>query len=132
MKKHKRVYIAAPYELIKQAESIGERIISLGHEVTSRWITGETPMQDNSFEENNKFACMDLDDIDSADVFLLLNPPGWEQKGTGGRHWETGVAFSRGKEIIILGVRSNIFHWFLHTIVVETIDQAMVALGESL
>ncbi len=92
-----------------------------GHVVTSRWLKAGHEM---GAKEDRVFALEDLDDVATASVLLAINPPGWEEKGTGGRHVELGYALARGKRVILMGKRSNVFH--------ALVDEVIDTLGEVL
>lgn len=115
------IYIAAPYELRDEAIEVMRDMIVRGNIVTSRWLIGKDVNCDES-------ARMDLDDIDAAATLLLLNPIEYSNKGTGGRHTEVGYAIALSKRIIIIGARSNIFHYLDSIIVVDTVKQALEVL----
>jgi nucleoside 2-deoxyribosyltransferase len=111
-----RFYIAAPYswrERIK--EFIGE-LEDLGIESTTSWVNETVSIAAGSSlsdeERNRHFAEIDIQDIDRADVVVVftidpLGPP----KPRGGRHWETGYAYGKGKEIVVVGPPENLFHF---------------------
>ena len=108
-----KVYIAAPYPIRDRAVSVMHVLELTGIEVTSRWLKAPDEMTD-------EHARKDLEDVAEADVLLALNPDGWEEKGTGGRHVELGYALARGKPVLLVGERSNIFH---HLSTVTQIDE---------
>lgn len=99
-----RVYIAAPAPLIDHARALRNVLVAAGDQVTARWL-------DVPFEDTPAAARMDLDDIDAADLLIALNPEPWRQKGTGGRHVELGYALARGKQVLLVGARTNVFHY---------------------
>jgi nucleoside 2-deoxyribosyltransferase len=104
-----KVYIAAPFGDLKFAALIAKGLKQTADiDCTSRWLTAESDLSDT-------WARNDLADIDSADVFVALNAEAWNrpeaQKGSGGRHVELGYALAKGKPIVLVGVRSNIFHF---------------------
>ncbi|MDP3720809.1 MAG: hypothetical protein Q8T13_23855 [Acidobacteriota bacterium] len=99
-----KVYIAAPFQLKSEAVVLLALLQGAGYEVTSTWLR-VTDMPDT-----DQAARLDLADIDRSDVLVAMNPHGWESKGTGGRHGEFLYAHAKGKELILLGVRSNVFH----------------------
>ena len=43
-------------------------------------------------------------------MLVALNPDAWADRGTGGRHVEFGYALALGKALIVVGVRSHVFH----------------------
>lgn len=110
-----KIYIAAPYEMRRKACSIASWLESQGIEVTSRWLAGEVG-------EQSAWAQNDLDDIDRADLLLALNPEEYRNKGTGGRHGEFLYAHARGKQLVLVGVRTNIFHHLDCVRVIERIE----------
>lgn len=98
------VYIAAPFQLRATAQLVRSGALSLGLISTARWL-------DVDLENwNDEWARKDLDDLDRAQILLLVNPADWATEGTGGRHVELGYAIARRKTIVLLGARTNIFH----------------------
>lgn len=117
------VYIAAPWPCQALARELRDTLVYFGWQVIARWIDMPGPAVDTA-----EHARMDLDDIDAADDVVLLNPPGWENTGTGGRHFETGYAYHAGKRLILLGVRSHVFHALEAVVQVEDIAAVMTQL----
>ena len=108
-----KVYLAAPYGCRDYAIRI-MRMLELQHiEVTSRWLKDDTETLSDEWARN------DLADVARADILIALNPEGWENKGTGGRHVEYGYALALNKIVVLVGERSNIFH---HLSSVKQID----------
>lgn len=93
-----------------------------GIEVTSRWLKAPDELCD-------EHARKDLDDVESADALVAFNPAGWENIGTGGRHVELGYALRGDKPIVLVGVRSNIFHHLNDVTVVDTLEEAITWLN---
>ena len=106
-----RVYVAAPNELLELARTVAGDLERAGIQVTSRWLNGLDTRCDAS-------ASVDLEDVSSADILLLINPIGWELRGSGGRHVEFGYALALRKKVLVVGVRSHIFHHLNHVRVV--------------
>lgn len=117
------VYIASPWPLKAAAECLADALLNAGLVVTARWL-----QLGNIAQDDDAGARMDLADIAAADAVLLINPPGWENHGTGGRHVECGYALALRKRLIVLGVRSNVFHRLNDVTVVATVDEAIAAL----
>ncbi len=107
-----QVYIAAPYPVRDLAIRMMRRLELQRMYVTSRWLKQED-------EINEAHALMDLADVACADVIVVLNPEGWCNFGTGGRHVELGYAIALKKPILLVGERSNIFH---HLSCVKVVD----------
>lgn len=99
-----KVYIAAPFPLKSEAAALMNFLVAAGHAVTSTWLRVD------DMPDTDAAARLDLADVHSADVLVALNPPGWEVKGSGGRHVELGAALTLGKPVILLGPRTNVFH----------------------
>lgn len=118
-----RIYIAAPYQLRHVAVEMRADLTSRGHVITSRWLMETHDVDEKLSDERNAvLAHEDIQDIRAADTVLALNPPGWESKGTGGRHFEFGVALILGKSLILFGVRSNAFHYLSEIRVIERLE----------
>ena len=118
------VYITAPYPCRDRAVEAMNILEGWGCAVTSRWLK-----QDDELTE--KYALEDLADVAAADVLFVINPEGWENSGTGGRHVELGYALALGKRIVLLGARSNIFHYISSITVVSTMEEALMILSGS-
>lgn len=112
-----KVYIAAPYELHGKACATASWLESQGIEVTSSWLNPGT------FGNDDKTARLDLDDVARADLLLALNPEAWRKSGTGGRHVELGYALALGKQIVLVGVRTNVFHHLDCVRVIERVEE---------
>src|SRR5437016_5058622 len=75
----------------------------MGYVITSRWLTEHNgmPAEQASTE--------DLEDIDKADALVLFTmiPEGGI---TGGREFESGYAYAKGKKLYLVGDQVNVFH----------------------
>ena len=110
-----KVYIAAPYPCRDEAIAIMHKLEAAGHEVTSRWLKSPDELAD-------EHARKDLDDVARADVLLAINAEAWENKGTGGRHVEFGYAIALGLRLVLIGRRSNIFHYLSDVHVIAKLE----------
>lgn len=110
-----KVYIAAPYPIRDYAIWVMHQLEARGYEVTSRWLKAPDELAD-------EHARKDLADVDAADILLALNPPDWHNAGTGGRHVEFGYAVARGKQIVLWGAKSNIFHYLSDVKVIDSLE----------
>lgn len=87
--------------------------------MSSRWLRGghewvgtaddEIPVQHLA-----RFATEDLEDIDAADVLVCFTEPPRTGPARGGRHVEMGYALAKGKPIICVGHRENVFYCLPH------------------
>jgi nucleoside 2-deoxyribosyltransferase len=98
-----RVYVAAPYPERDAARRVAQALEQAGLDVTSTWVRQDDAPSDAS-------ARRDLADLARADVLVALNPAAWADRGTGGRHVEFGYALALGKALVVVGVRSHVFH----------------------
>lgn len=107
-----RIYIAAPSEMQDEVKELRSYIEGNDFfKVKSSWIDLDFPAEiARGFAVMQGHAEMDLVEIEKCDLFIAVNPEEYRFKGTGGRHVEFGWALSKKKPIIVLGVRSNIFH----------------------
>lgn len=110
-----KVYIAAPYEARWCAQLMAPQLAALGCTVIASWLRQQNP-------ESAAEAAIDLADIDEAEAIVVLNPPGFERSGTGGRHVELGYAIGRGKRVILMGAKTNVFHHLTSIVRVETLE----------
>lgn len=113
-----RIYIAAPF-IMKETCRVYERVLrEAGHIMTSRWhgLDGE------NLKDGDEWARKDIADVAAADALLAVNPIEWMNAGTGGRHVEFGAALMLGKKIVIIGVRSNIFHHMSDVVLIDTCE----------
>lgn len=119
-----RIYIAAPFQCRELARAYAQILQEAGHVVTSRWhgLEGEQST------DGDEWARKDLADVAAADALLAINPIEWVNAGTGGRHVEFGAALTLGRKIVIIGVRSNIFHRMFNVKLIDTCEASK--LGE--
>lgn len=111
-----KIYIAAPYPIRDHAIDVMHDLESQGHVITSRWLKAPDELTD-------EHARKDLDDVREADMLLALNPPGWEDKGTGGRHVELGYAIALSIPVMLVGARTNIFHYLKEVRVIASVGE---------
>src|SRR5713226_6452736 len=106
-----RIYIAARYSRRAEMAAQAGILRAAGHEVTSRWLVEHnvewTGGHDPQWEE---ISLGDIEDIDSAEVVISFTHPRGTPVTGGGRHVEFGYAYAKGKKLIIVGPRENVFH----------------------
>ena len=117
-----KIYLAARYSKNPEMRGVRDVLVSLGHEVTSRWIDCHTDVVGDftsSFtpavlnERPHDCAPLgrhDLDDIDRADWVVSFTYPEGQDGGKGGRHVEFGYGLALGKRMCLVGPRQHIFH----------------------
>lgn len=112
-----KIYIAAPYPERLKAKDWALVLVSKGHRVTARWVMEEEDSPDPV--DQARYVVKNIDDIMAADVLILMTGYRGDRSWTGGRHWETGFAWARGKQVWICGPRESVFH---HLTTVNQID----------
>jgi nucleoside 2-deoxyribosyltransferase len=120
-----KVYIAAPWPIREKAIEVRRVLAHRGIQCTARWLT------DARLSMDDATATMDLSDVARADVLVAINPAAWAEIGTGGRHVELGFALGLQKPIVLLGVRSNIFHYMNVVTVVDDSEYGLEALAHN-
>lgn len=122
-----KIYLATLYAEKRVMQAWRDVLQHEGHLVTSRWIDGghDLDMNAETDAQRMQFAEEDLEDLENADCILMWNPPQLHGKGRGGRHTEFGYAIARGKRLIIVGERENVFHYLGEVHVVPTVDAAL-------
>jgi nucleoside 2-deoxyribosyltransferase len=121
-----KVYVAARYPQIKQAQAAEAILQREGHETTARWTD---PAKQAGLGLSQR-AVMDLEDVELADALLLLS----EREGTlvsgGGRHFEMGYALALGKRVVVAGEHEHIFCYHPSVTVCPTVTTAASYLRE--
>ena len=121
------IYIAAPATERAHAYDV-QRLLEHypDFHVTARWITLEL------FEKKDKdpvylaeWAEKDLADVLSSDLLIALNDEAYRNKGSGGRHVEFGYALHANIPVIVVGARTNIFHWLKNVKFVENLAEML-------
>ncbi len=101
-----KIYLAASYAQMLEMRELGERLRSLGHEVTAQWIEGK---EANASRESA--ALMDVEDVRRADTLVLFSFPRGTLVTGGGRHVEFGIALERGMRLLVVGPKGeHVFH----------------------
>ncbi len=117
-------YLAPRFARRDEMQEYADDLARLGHGVWGNWI-------DNLFPESEDWLLMnpaitasiardDLADIDRADIFVAFTEPPFNGDNRGGRHVELGYAIAKGKHVIVVGPRENVFHCLFGIEVFET------------
>jgi hypothetical protein len=101
------IYVAARFERQAEALALRAELERAGYVVTSRWLAAEGLAYGN-VALSKRWAQTDLVDLDAADVYLLLSDT---VLGRGGKDFEGGYAFARGKRLVVVGPPAHIFHF---------------------
>lgn len=108
-----RIYLASRYKMKEELRILATQAKEYGIDVTSRWLNENEPadceladVQDSTLE---RYANIDLVDIEMADVFVLFTRSPYDLSSRHGRMVEFGFALARLKPILIVGPKENIF-----------------------
>ncbi len=131
-----RFYLAARYVRIEEINKYAQQLRELGHTVDCRWLMGTHQLHpgaeeidswhgdiENTPMEARPFALDDLEDIEKSDYLIAFTEKPFSDKGRGGRHVEFGYALAKGKLVIIIGTRENVFHCLPKVRQFENFDQ---------
>lgn len=111
-----KVYLAARFSRLPELIEYKYDLETYdGIAVTSRWLLGGhefvgIPDDEIAIEHQAQFARDDLEDIEAADMVVCFTEPSRSGPARGGRHVEYGYALARGKDILIVGHRENVFY----------------------
>lgn len=131
-----KVYLAARYSRHPEMRKVRDRLVELGHTVTSRWIDQHGGKYPSSFTpealNNDPAYCArlgihDVNDVDAADVVVSFTEG--SGGGKGGRHVEFGLALGLGKRLVVVGPREHIFHTLPQVEVVGSVEALEGLLG---
>lgn len=110
-----RIYLAGRYSRREELCQYRARLEDLGHRITSRWLNGNHQIDDRGLSvegaqnERVRFAEEDRTDVYAADMLIAFTEVARSSNSRGGRHVELGMALGRGKKVVIVGPRENVF-----------------------
>lgn len=106
-----KLYLAARYSRREEMADYANLLTIMGHEVTSRWLMGHHHAWTGEYDSLwQQFALADFEDVDKAEVVVSFTHPRNTLTAGGGRHSEFGYGYAKGKRMVIIGERENIFH----------------------
>lgn len=86
-------------------ELVADKLKSIGVHITARWVYGG-----EEGLSREQIAVLDIDDVDVADVVTSFTQPYGTMTKGGGRHVEFGYGLAKGKRLVLIGERENVFH----------------------
>lgn len=113
----RKLYLAARFSDRPAMETIGDRLKALGFEITARWVYGG---EDGLTRE--QIALLDIEDVDACDTVVSFTQAYGSMNKGGGRHVEFGYGMAKGKRLVVIGERENVFHHFPSVEVHHTFD----------
>lgn len=123
-----KIYIAHNFAARTVLHPIVEELRTLGHEITSSWITDASHLDVLKIEESAK---LDLEDIDDADALLLFIDQFGKTPGRG-KYVELGYAIAKGKLIFLNGIGMDecVFYALPQMTIITSLDQLPMNLGQ--
>lgn len=126
-----KVYLAAPWSHKAAMSLVAKEFEGAGHTITKKWwehrevpgyLDGSCSAEER--DELEAQAAEDLSGIHQADAFVL-----WNAASSEGKCVEMGYAIANSIPVILIGGRSNLFHYLCDDVeVVTSIDEALMAL----
>lgn len=120
-----RVYIAAPWGCKRDAADAAHQFEAAGHTITKPWWEHRdvNEVDPDTWAELAHQAIEDWRGVEEADVFVVL-----ALQVSEGKSVETGLALAYGVPIILVGTRTNLFHYLPGVVVVPTVKHALAVL----
>lgn len=106
-----KVYVAARFERQAEARDLAQELVDHGYRVTSRWLFVDGLKMGT--DQAATWAQKDLEDLDAADAVVALSD---EVPGRGGKDFELGYAYARGKRCVVVGPPMHVFHHLPHVV----------------
>lgn len=107
-------YLAAQFSWKDSIAAKKKQLEQLGFKVTSTWTDEvadpKCSLKDFSGDYHKEMADRDLREINEADVLVAFSVDPDTLTRRGGRHVEFGYALGKGKSVVVVGPRENIFH----------------------
>lgn len=130
----KNVYLAGRFSRKDELACYAQDLERNGFVVTSRWLTGAhdgttTNEADIPMDELATFAREDMEDIDRADMLIAFTEDPGSGPARGGRHVEAGYALAKGKMLVVVGARENVFYCLPNVLRYSNWDFALRALA---
>lgn len=123
-----RIYLAAPWVDREQCPAIAAQLEAADHTITHRWwLVEDLPGTYPSNVDDPYYTQCAVEDyigVLRADTVVLLNSGKSEGKAV-----ETGIAIAHFKPIIVIGTRSNLFHYLPNVHMVASADEALELLN---
>lgn len=110
-----KFYLAARYSRRDELREHKLLLEEYGVEITSRWLDEKEPLDSQMGQHTTDFyiatATIDLEDIDRADAVIFFGENPREGIVRGGRHFEHGYAYAKGKKMFCIAWKENVFHY---------------------
>jgi hypothetical protein len=126
-----KLYLAAAFERQAEMHGYAMRLMSAGHEVTSRWNNphlrhrGLANQDDATNGDIIRWATDDISDLREADAVASFTGQG----GRGGRHVEFGLAIALEKRLLVIGPLEHVFHYLPFVTQYDSVDEFMESMS---
>lgn len=124
------IYLASRFSNADALRSVRDDLEAAGHQVVSSWIDAPVSAAEDARRDANPdpaerqyWALNDLDDIERADTFVLIDPSGKR----GGCYVELGLAIGADLDCFVVGERTNVFTYLCTR--VASCDDLVLALS---
>ena len=119
------IYVAAPWAHRSTAKTTAQQLRDADYKITSRWHD-IWALEDDSTDPLilEQEAEMDLSDVEDADIVLVLNIEKSEGKAV-----EQGFALGLGIPVLVVGKRTNVFHYLPEVTIMPDLARAIEYLG---
>ena len=109
-----RLYVAAHFQDMGDAENVASLLESAGHTVVSDWHRKDENESELSISDKIEIAIKDEAQVSESEGLVLLETP---HLVTGGKFVEAGICIGRGKPVFLLGKPENVMMY--HPNVIE-------------
>lgn len=126
-----KIYVAASFPRKSDALQLAFKLMKQGHDVTSGWLEqveankNETADGYKSDRDSRRTAERDIKDIDAADALVMITG---DSLSGGGRRFEAGYAFGKGRPIFLFGSKEIIFDHLTDVHVVSSFSELLAML----
>lgn len=134
-----KLYLAARFGRRDELNMHRQRLESMGHEITSRWLTQHQALDLNdpsarySDADRLMFATHDFRDVKKAEGLIAFTEDPQDSTAVGGRrggrHVELGLALAWGMRTFVCGYRENVFCYLPPIVFCPSFDEVCAALG---
>lgn len=116
-----KVYVAGHDQA--QSKEVARSIADRGHTIVSSWLYLPFHRTDSySIEERVRIAAQDADEVMDCDLLVLC---AGNEKVSGGKFVEVGIAIGRNKRISLLGRRENMLMYHPNVVAFDSLEDLL-------
>jgi hypothetical protein len=125
-----KIYTAGSWSRRDEIKKVAAELEKLGVTITSRWLNEPIQPKGSSLEKwRRETARIDVIDIRDADMLVRFSDAEAAKAATvgsnlisGARMFETGLAWSLGKPIVVVGGKQNVFDYLPNITHVKNVE----------